>query len=158
MPRNYSRPYKEMINATGAGEAPLTLLEITHPDLASPVRVVNDVQDLVSNGNTFTALAFRVTLPDDLDSGQPRAQLAVDNVGRDLTSWIEASAGAAGAAVRLMQVRRSAPNTIEWEVTLDLNNVSMNMLEVSGELGFDDLLNLPGIALTYRPDVAPGLY
>jgi hypothetical protein len=158
MPRNYSRSFQETINRTGAPEVPRVLLEISHPGLATPVRVVNDVLDLVSNGNTYTALAFRVTLPDDLDQGQPRATIAIDNVGRDLTAWIESSAGAKGATVRFMQVMRSAPDVIEWEVTLDLNNVRMNMLEISGQLGFDDILNLPAIPLTYRPDVAPGLF
>lgn len=154
----YSRTFKETINSTGAKEAPLVLLEISHPDLATPARVVNDNQNLVSNGNTFIAVGFRVVMPDDLDSGEPRSTIAIDNVGRDLTSWIEASGGGKGATVRMMQVLRSAPNTIEWEVTLDLTNVRQNMIEVSGKLGFDDILNLSGIALTYRPDVAPGLY
>ena len=50
--RTYSRSSQEKMNATG-GEAPVLLLEITHPDLSAPIRVVNDNQDLTSNGNTF---------------------------------------------------------------------------------------------------------
>ena len=158
MPRNYSANLKETINSTGAAESPLILLEIAHADLATPIRVVNDNQDLVSNGNIFIALAFRVTLPDDLEQGLPRAVIAVDNVGRDLTAWIEASGGGQGATVRLMQVLRSAPDVIELDITLDLTNVKMNMLEVSGQLGYDDILNRPAVPLTYRPDVAPGIF
>lgn len=158
MPRNYSAGFKEVLNDTGATEVPLLLLEITHADLASPIRVVNDNQNLTSNGNLFVAIAFRATLPDDLDEGMPRAQLAVDNVGKDLVAWLEASNGGQGAQVRMMQVLRSAPNTIEWEMTLDLNNISMDMLEVRGTLTFEDILNQPAVPLTYRPDVAPGLF
>ena len=158
MPKPYSNTFKETINATAARESPLLLLEIEHPALTTPIRVVNDNQDLAHLGNTFTALAFRATLPDDLEQGQPRAQLAIDNVGKDLVSWLEASGGGKDATVRMIQVLRSAPDIIEWEVTLSLTNVRMNMLEVSGTLGFDDILNLPGIPLTYRPDTAPGMF
>lgn len=158
MPRPYSANFKEMVNSTGAAEAPLLLLEIAHVDLLEPIRVVNDTQDLLHNGNTFVALQFRATLPDDLEEGEPRATLAVDNVGRELTEWLELSGGGRGATVRMLQVLRSAPNTIEWEVTLDLADVRVNLLDVTGTLSFDSLINLPAIALTYRPDVAPGIF
>jgi hypothetical protein len=158
MPRNYSSGAKETINATGAAETLLLLLEITHPDLGSPVRVVNDNQDLTSNGNLFVGIAFDATLPDEPTEGMPRASLAIDNVGKDLVAWLETSAGGQGAQVRMMQVRRSVPNTIEWEVTMELSNVSMDMLRVRGVLAFEDILNRPAVALTYRADVAPGLF
>lgn len=158
MPRNYSNTFKETVNRMSAPEAPVLLLEIVHADLAQPIRVVNDTEDLVHNGNTFVALQFRATLPDDVEQGEPRAILAVDNVGKDLTGWLEMSGGGRGATVRMIQVLRSAPNTVEWEVTMDLADVRMNLLEVSGTLSFDSLINLPGIALTYRPDVAPGIF
>lgn len=156
--RNYSNRFRETTARTGAPEAPLMLLEINHADLIDPIRVVNDTDDITSNGELFTAVSFRTTLPDDLDQGNPRAGLAVENVGRELTQWLELSGGGQGATVRMMQVLRSDPDVIEWEVTLDLNAVRQTMPEVTGQLGFDDLLNLPGIALTYRPDVAPGLF
>lgn len=158
MPRNYSNAWKETTNSTGAAEAPLLMLEIEHVDLAEPIRVVNDAQDLVHNGDTFVALAFGATLPDDLEQGEPRAVLTVDNVGRELTEWLELSGGGRGATVRMIQVLRSAPDVVEWEVTMDLNDVRVNLADVSGTLTFDSLINLPGIALTYRPDVAPGIF
>lgn len=158
MAKDYSRSLLEKMNATSADEVPLLLLEITHLDLSQPIRVVNDNQNLESNGDLFVAMAFRAALPDDMENQMPRAQLAVDNIGRELTDWLDQSGGGEGAQVRMMQVLRSAPDVIEWEVTLDLSNVRMNMLEVTGELGFEDLLNKPGIPMTYRPDTAPGLY
>jgi hypothetical protein len=58
----------------------------------------------------------------------------------------------------MIQIMRSDPATVEWEITMDLSNLSITMLEVTGELSFDDLLNKPGVALMYRPSVAPGLF
>lgn len=156
--RDYSANYLETVNATGPHDQALYLIEITHPQLTGPVRFVNDTQNVTSNGNIFIGCAFRLIPPDDLKQGLPRAQLAVDNIGRELTQWIEGSAGGAGAQVRLMQVLRSDPNTIEFEVTLTLKNVRMDLLEVAGELGYEDILNRPAVAKTYRPDTAPGLF
>ncbi len=153
-----SDQYKRAINATGGSEIPLLLLEINHDGLAVPIRVVADNQDLTHNAHVFTAMDFRATLPDDLESGSPRAQLSIDNVGRELTQWLEETAGGKGATVRMIQVLRSDPDTIEGDVTLDLTNLQVNALEVSGSLGFQDILNQPSIPLTYRPDVAPGLF
>lgn len=158
MARSYSDNYKQAINETSGAEIPLLLLEIDHSGLTSPVRVVNDTQDLVSNGNTFIAMGFRYQLPDDLEQGNVRARIAVDNVGRDIVQWLEQSYGGAGATVRMMQVLRSDPDTIEWEVTMDLTNVSQNVFEVSGELGFNNLLDQPAVLTTYRVDIAPGLF
>jgi len=153
----YSANFKEKTGST-SGVAPVYLLEITHAQLAQPIRVVNDNSDLTSNGNNFVAMAFRVSLPDDIERQLPRARIAIDNVGRELVQWLEASAGGKGAKVRIMQVMRDAPNVIEADYTLDLINVRQNAIEVSGELGFEDTLNLPALPVTYRPDNAPGLF
>ena len=156
--RNVSALYKRTINATSAAEVPLLLLEISHSGLTSPIRVVNDTQDLTSNGDLFIALAFRYKLPDDTEGQAPKVMLAIDNVGKEMVSWIETSAGGQGATCRIMQVLRSSPDVIEWEMTCDLHNVAINAVEVTGELGFDDLLSRPAVRLQYRPDVAPGLF
>lgn len=109
-------------------------------------------------GNQFKAVAFQVKKPDDVEQQLPRAELAMSNVGKELVGWLEASGGGRGATCRMMEMLRSDPNTIEWEVTLDLVNIEINPAQVSGSLGFEDLLNKPAVAITYRPDVAPGLF
>lgn len=158
MARNYSTAFRGTVNSTSAREAPLLLLEITHPGLASPLRVVNDTQDLVSNANTYTALPFRARLPDDLEQGLPRAELSIDNIGKELVQWLEASGGGQGASCRMMQVMRSAPNVIEFEITLDLTNLHMDAMQVSGTLGFENLLDRPACTWVYKPEIAPGLF
>lgn len=153
----YTATFKESVNST-SGEAPVYLLEITHAQLITPIRVVNDTQDLVSDGDTYTAYPFRISLPTDLAGELPRATLTLDNTGRELTAWLDASAGGKGAQVRVMQVMRDTPDVLEYDITLDLLEVSQTMVEISAALGFDDTLNLPGLPISYRPDVAPGLF
>lgn len=158
MPRTYSAAYNRKANATGADESPLILLEIDHPDFDVPARVVNDNLDLTSNGHLFVAIAFEITLPDDMEGQMPRARLAIDNVGAELVTPIEESNGAEGATVRVMQVLRSTPDVIEWEATLDMRNIEMTNLKVSAELGYEDILNRPAVAIRHDPFSSPGLF
>lgn len=158
MARAYSSEYKSTLAAVSSNEAPLILLEIDHADLSGPVRVVNDTQNITSNGEIYVALPFRCELPDDFDGQLPRARLAVDNIGRDLMSWIETSAGGAGSTCRFMQVMRSRPDTIEWEITMNLYNVRCTFMEVSAELGYDNTFSRAACALSFTPAIAPGIF
>lgn len=158
MARAYSAAYKSTLAGVSSSEAPLILLEIAHAALTQPVRVVNDTQNITTNGEIYVALPFRCELPDDFESQLPKARLAIDNIGRELMMWIESSQGGAGSTCRFMQVMRSRPNLIEWEITMALTNVSCTMTEVSADLGFENLFNRPACQLTYRPDVAPGIF
>lgn len=157
MPKNYTSHFRERTGNT-SGEEPVYLLEITHAQLGAPVRIVRDTQDLVSNGETFVALTFEIQLPDDAAGRLPRAPIRIDNVGRELTQWIDASQGGRGAKVRLMQVLRSDPDTIEYDVTLDLLRVTQNGAHVVGELGYEDFLSLPALVARYDPSTAPAIF
>lgn len=158
MAKPYTTAARTQMVATSATELPLMLVEINHDDLAAPVRVVDDTDNITHNGNLYVAMRFSVKPPDDLSQGAPRASLAVDNVGRELMPWLELSGGGRGATATLRQVMRSTPNTVEWEITMDLSNLVANAATVVGTLGFDDLLNLPALPVRYTLENAPGLY
>lgn len=158
MAKAYSAEYKSTLAAVSAPEAPLILLVINHADLASPIRVVNDTQNITSNGNTYIGYPFRFILPNDYENQLPKAKLAIDNVGRDLMEWIESSGGAAGTTVTFMQIMRSRPNQIEWQITMSLYNVSVNPMEVTGELGFENLFAKPAISIQYRPETCAAIF
>lgn len=152
-----SRSAQTSINST-SGEYPIVLLEINHSGLASPIRVCNDTVDITSNGQLYVAMPFRITLPDDFGEQMPKATLAMDNIGKELMTWLEASGGGQGATATIRQVMRAAPNTVEMEITMDLKNIAATWLEVSGSLGFDDILGRPAVTVQYRPETAPGLF
>jgi hypothetical protein len=156
--REYSDPALENLLTTAADEPFLTLLEITHVDLVTPVRVVNDVQNITVSGNEFIALPFRIALPDDVSGKVPEATLEVDNIGRELTTWLEVSGGGAGAKCRIMQVLRSTPTVIEFDMTLDLTNLAITNQVVTGTLGFVNVLAQRSVVVTFTPTTAPGLW
>lgn len=158
MPRNYSLTARRRLSETSAAELPLFLLEISHVDLPEPVRVIGDSQDLASNGFVYVSMGFRITLPDERQGQQPRAELSVDNVGRELMQWVEGSAGGRGARVRIMQVLRSTPDVVEWEIEMDLSNIRANAREVTGELGFPHFLDMPAVQVRADYSTTPGIF
>lgn len=158
MPRGYSPGLVQELHATVSADPPLVLLEIDHPDLVTPVRVVNDTQDITSNGGLYQALGFSIHIPDEEDGKLPEATLAIDNIGRELMTWLDSSAGGAGATARLMQVRRSAPDVVEYDITMDLTTLRATSAVVSGHLGYDNLLDRPAVLVRYDTHRAPGLF
>lgn len=157
MTKTYTPNFKEQTGGT-TGEEPVYLLEITHPQLASPIRVVNDTQDIVHNGNTFFAVAFRIKVPDDISKSVPQVPIAIDNVGRELTQFLHETNGGKGAEVKIMQVMRDTPNLVEQEYTLTLVGVRQNMMEISGQLSYENFLDIPCLTATFNPESAPGLF
>lgn len=158
MPRTYSLNARRQLHGTVSADPPLLLLEITHAGLPDPVRVVGDTQDITSGGHLYVAMGFRLRLPDDVQGQQPRAELAVDNIGRELMQWIESSAGGRNARVRMMQVLRSTPDNVEWEISMQLSNIRATAAEVSGELGFPRLLDVPAVQVRADPQTMPGIF
>lgn len=154
----YSPKARRNLLSTSADEPFLILLEITHPELEVPIRVVNDNQAITVLGNEFIACPFDITLPDDIGEQVPKAQLSVDNIGRELTEWLEYSNGGAGAKCRIMQIMRSDPDLIEYDITLDMSGMSITNETVAAELGFQNTLNQPAVAVRYDPGSAPGLW
>lgn len=158
MAKSYSANFKSTLAEVSANEAPLILLEIYHAELPTPVRVVNDSQDIISNGNTYVAFPFKCVLPDDFEGQTSRARLSIANVGKDLMYWIETTNGGKGSTCTFKQILRSVPNTIEWSITMSLFNVNVTMQEISAELGFENMFAKPAIRMQYRPDNSPGVF
>ena len=158
MARTYSAQYKSTLAKVSMEESPLILLEINHPELPEPVRVVNDTLNITSNGNLYIAFPFNCALPDDYENQLPRARLSISNIGRDLMYWLETTDGGQGSTAKFQQVMRSRPNQVEWEITMSLFNVSATNLEVSAELGFENLFTKPAVSISYRPENSLGLF
>lgn len=156
--RSFSQNGRRKLLATSADENLLILAEITHPDLAVPVRVVRDTQDLVARGVNYQACPFELTLPDDVEGQVPQASIQVDNVGRELTQWLEYSRGGQGARCRLIAVYRSDPDVFEMDITLDLTGLKIDNQKVSGNLGFVNTLGQTAVPSVFTPQSTPGLW
>ena len=158
MPAPYSTAYQAHLQRVTRDEGEVILLEITHADLVTPIRVCNDKQNVVSGGNTFVATSFMFQFPEDRERQTPRAQLAFTNVGRDLMQWLEQANGGEGALCRVRLVRRSLPNNVELDLTVGLQGVVADPLVVTAELGYEALLDRAAVQLRYDANVAPGVF
>ncbi|OZI61549.1 DUF1833 family protein [Bordetella genomosp. 11] len=158
MSRTFSANGRRQLLATSADENLLACLEITHSALAVPIRVVRDTDDLVAQGNTFMACPFDITLPDDIEGQIPQATIQVDNVGREITEWLEVSGGGQGAKCRIILLYRSEPDIFEYDMTMDLSGMKIDNFKVSSNLGFADTLGQVAVVKTFTPATAPGLW
>lgn len=157
MTRKSSR-YRRAAQQLAPQERPLVLLELSHALLPEPMRFVNDNQDVVSRGHLYTATGFEFTWPDDQDGRTPAASLVIGNLSGGVGAFFERTHGGRGAVITALQIMRSAPDFVEDELTLDLRNIEVATRAVSGQLGYDDVLNKAAVAYTYRPETAPGLF
>ncbi|WP_368655383.1 DUF1833 family protein [Castellaniella ginsengisoli] len=156
MPNAYTSAGRRVIFSTSPSEPILYLLEITHPDLDEPVRITSDSVNFVSRGHEYVSCQFSLTLPDDVAEQTPKASLGVANIGRELTQWLEYSRGGKGAKCRIIQCLRSDPDVFEYDMTLDMSGIFIDNLAVAAELGFQNTLMLPAVAVRYDPKTTPG--
>lgn len=112
----------------------------------------------IAADETYIALAFDIQKPSDVGGQLARIPIRIDNVGRELTQWLDASNGGQGATARVMQVMRDDPDTLEFDMTLDLLGVKQNSAFVTGELGYENTLALPALVMSYRPDNTPPMF
>ena len=152
-----SSNYDQAAFAHETSEVLLTILELVSVDLAVPLRVVNNSEDIVHLGDTYQAFPFFVKKPTNLPNEMPRAELSICNVDQQIVEAVRDVD--TPLTVTITQILASSLNTIEdGPYTLVLRDVAYNYGVVSGSLEVDDILNEPYPADTYDPVVAPGLF
>ncbi len=148
---------KDAARSEETSEVFLELLTIDHPDLAAPIRVVNDEIDLTSNGEVFTAFPFELTLPNDEEGRVPRARLRIDNVDRRIVQAIREVSSA--PTVQIEVARASAPDVVEVPFpVLQMAKVRYDAFVVESDLILPGLENEPYPAAKFTPKDYPGLF
>lgn len=158
MSRTLSTLAKQAIYMQETSEVFLLLVTITHATLPVPIRVVNNTQDCVSRGNTFTALPFGFVLPGEREDQIPMSRLWVDNVDREI---VQAVRNATGAAPQVLAeiVLASQPDTLEAAFDgFSLKNALYDALTVSGDLAMEDVLNENYPEGTFTPNLFKSIF
>lgn len=139
MARTLSPFAKREVMQLNSDNACLDLLTISHADLAQPIRLVNNNEDVVSNGNTYTAFNFAVSMPPEDPEKEPSITLTVGNVDRAITDALMSISSPAN--VKVETVLSSDPDTVEiLKENLILRVASYNALEVTATIMSDDIL------------------
>jgi len=136
----------------------LELLIIDHASFTSPVRVVNDTRDWIIGGQTYTGLPFLVKLPTQVQKENPRAQIRIDNVGRELTAAIESLPVGAALLASLRVVSRATPTLVDYEFISQLSGIQITPTLVTANMGQDDTMRQTTVRVRFDPANAPALF
>jgi hypothetical protein len=134
----------------------LMLITLNHSSF-STVRLVNNSENIVSNGETFTSFPMRIRLPTDDGETTREVSIEFDNVSRELID--ELRTVTTPIDVKIEMVLASNPDYIQ--VTLDelkMRNVSYNKSTVNARLYLDSFLNVELTSEKYSPKLYPGLF
>lgn len=160
MSRSLSSAMTAMASAQETGQVLLALITITHSSLAGgPLRLVQDLQPLTSNGLLYTAFPFQIRLPDDTDDGPATVLLTIDNVDRSILVAIRSLAPNSPPTVDVQLVLASQPNTVEIEILgLTLRSITGDAIQIEGELRMDEEDIAPFPEGSFTPQDFPGLF
>jgi len=157
MSRDTSLTFREAINAQETDEAFLILLEIDHDELSEPIRVTSDGVNTVSNGETYIAYPFDLSLPDDPEQGVSVAQLTIDNVHRVIVESLRAISTAPKVTIRV--VLGSNPDVVEAEFpNFELQQVQYDAMTVTGQLTLRTFFQEPYPGDAFLPSTFPGVF
>ena len=138
------------INQPNTNEAFLFLLTITPADGGAPIRVVNDLEDITSRGEVFTAYPFALSLPPDTGDKQHELTLTIDNVDQAITEEVRRLEDPPSVKVEL--VLSGSPDTVEKTVDfLRMDTVEYNALQVSAKLRPENMMARQFPSATYNP-------
>lgn len=152
-----SSPALEAIYAPRTAKVFLELLTITHADLASTIRLVNDRVDIVSRSNTYTAFPFECRLVPDRDGELPQAEISCDNVSRTLIQQIRTLEAPPQISVEV--ILADTPDTIEmgpYEFTV--TQAVYDAATITLSLAFENILAEPYPSGIFSPANFAGLF
>jgi hypothetical protein len=151
-----SAAFKRAANASASGDAILSLLTISHPDLAQPIRLVYNNVPIVSRGNTFSPCIFSLGRPKDAEDDSPQTSFSVDNVDQTVGDAIDSIATPPTALWETIMA--SAPGTVEESLSFELQDARYNGSTVTATLGLDrlDKETYPKDSIT--PNNDPGVF
>ena len=156
---DYSNDLKVNVNKLSSLESLKVLIEITHPLLSEPVRVINDNCDLISKGNKFIAYLFEFERAPDIENELPKGRLIFSNIGRSFVRWLEETYGASDADLKIIFARRSAPDVYENEFPCKISATNLNPEIISIDIVIlANKLIQRGIRFNFNTVRSPGLF
>lgn len=133
MSRATSLEFKQKINGDSSDDPFLMMVKITHSSFAQDIRIVNNGEDITSNGDLYKASGFELFIPSETTENISRLKITILNVDASLTAMIRALDTAPEFTAFL--VYASDPDTIEvGEYILELHDVTINKSFIEGSL------------------------
>lgn len=154
--RTVSSNARAALYAAQTSEVLLQLLTIDHADLGAPLRLVNNTEAIVSDGETFQPFPFSLVLPAESDSELPTVELVVDNVSRELLEEVRAISTPFTLTIEI--VLASSPDTVEASYNLESRSATYDAMSIRFQLGAEAFMAEPFPTDIYTPTTNPGLF
>jgi hypothetical protein len=156
MPRSVSNAFWEQVTKRDGDDPYMAAVDISHPVLSDPIRVICNDVDVTIDGNNYIGMFFDLKLPGETDQ-TTKGELVVQNVDqrigrvlKTMTDW---------ATLRIFTVLRSDPSTTQQDYRhLTLRKVKVNALTASGEVWGHDISGEPCPARRATKEATPGLW
>ena len=148
---------QQAMYASSTKEVVLLLLKISHQNLVAPIRVVNNFEPIVSQGYTWAAYPFEITMPSESDDQIPVMILKIDAVDRQIITVIRSLQGP--PEITLDVILAAQPDIVEASVQgFKMKSVSYDNLVVEAELRLEEILSEPFPQHAFTPALFPGLF
>lgn len=155
--RDVSTTARAALYAPSTEQVFLHLVTIDHDDLVTPFRLVDNLTDIVSDGDTFTAFPIRVVLPPDVPGELPQLDLVVDAVDQTVIAAIRAIA--TPPTITINVVMASTPDVVECgPFVYEATAVEYNATELRFRLEVERILTEPYPAGLFTPTAFPMLF
>ena len=122
------------------------------------LRFVDNNQDIVSNGDTFTAAGFTIVLPEQTDNAPRPCKLVIDNTDLAIFRVIKQAAGQT-VTVTVRVIMAAAPDVYErGPLKYKLRNVRATKDAIEGDVYDFYLTDRKFPCGTYNPQDFEGMY
>jgi len=148
-----------VVNNQMLDDALLWLLTFYDHSNTLVLRAVNNLEDVVSRGDTFTAFPFELKLPPE-DGQKPQSvSLSFVNVGRELMGLVREYGVDLAPKVKLELVLSSDPDKVEKSIDfMSVANVQYDALGITFELSSSSVFARKTCTGTYNQVEFPGLF
>lgn len=152
-------PLARIVNTPQVNEALFWLLTFTDPDDGTVLRAVNNLEDVTSRGDVFTAFPFGVVLPPDDGQKIASLDLVFPNVGRELMQLVREYEPGLKPKVKMELVLSLDPDTVEKTVDfMEVADVNYDALDITFNLVSSSIFNRKTCTGTYNQSEFPGLF
>lgn len=152
-------PLNVTVNDQASDIALLWLLTFTDYDDNVELRAVNNLTDVVSRGDTYTAFPFSLVLPADDGPRQQSLKLSFANVGRELMQLVREYAPGRNPKVKLELIESNRPDNVEKRIDfLEVGSVTFDALALTFELLPSSVFARKTCVGTYNQAEFPGLF
>jgi len=143
----------------------LVTLQLSHPALTETIYMVQDrvAQNFtLETGETveFEPVPFRLTPPTSGEDGLQELNIAIDNVDRRISDFLELVESERAPVVMTYRPYLSddpSKPQLDPPLVLSLTDVKINVFEVAGKASFSNITNLKNLTEYYDRRRFPGL-